>query len=802
MERYVYRHTISQFAIGFFILIQSMAIMCSIYECPTKISEHCKCEDEQNGILFRCTKNDTEISLKSGWRSTLTFNCTNVNDSELFKLMNFNENNQNVVVNVLKICSCPIPVITLIESRVIRHIKQTKLEIVMSDGNLLPDNFFNSQTILEHLDLRQNHLTTLPQHIFRNLNKLEKLNLNDNQLIALPVNIFKNQIELIELHLNENNLTTLPDNIFSELIKLKVLYLDENQLTTLPQNIFNNLNHLEDLDLSRNQLITLPSNIFNRLPHQQLELQLEGNPWLCDCDFLQMIRERAAKVDLDAIECPNEEPVKYKLNHPIISIISNKLGKRNYENSEYTNHTFCNIMPASNLTQICPSECNCFIFKEETAIYFDCSNSGLQSVPAGLGNDIQLLPQLQYIELNFENNELESLPYSTMQGFELITKMLVKNNSIEFIDSDNLPENLTEIDLSENKMKYLNTAVIQRFSNMKMLEKLFLSENSWLCDCDFLAVMRQIYNLVDYGEIKCADGEHVHHKLNRSIISIIANKPGALIYNTTEYNDSTICPILPTNRLFNMCSYGCNCLIMRNKTIIVFDCSNSDLESVPWKLGYQLQEELPSLQEIHLNFENNRIETLPFSTMKGFKLITKLIAKNNSIKSIQLTNLPPSLKTIDLRGNRLEYLGFKVAKHLTDMSTLRRIDLNDNPWGCDETFFEFIRFNMEKVDYNTIVCPNQEPLFRRSDRFTFWITNITQKMEKPNWIISSEIIRKIDHTEYLGRLCPFDCNCFIQEMNTTILFDCSSSNYTNIFSHFESGKEVWPSLKLFTLALR
>lgn len=801
MKHYVFHHKTSQFAVGLFILIQSTAIMCSIYECPKFFSEYCTCEDKQNTIFFRCTKNDTEISLKSGWRSTLTINCTNANDSELFKLMNFNENDQNIVVNLVKINSCPISVITSIESRIIRNIKQASLEIVMTDGNLLPDNFFSSQTALEHLDLRQNQLTTLPQHIFQNLTKLKILNLNDNQLISLPINIFKNQTELIELHLNENNLTTLKENVFSELTKLKELYLDENQLTTLPENIFINLIHLEELDLSLNNLITLPPNIFNGLPHQQLKLQLAGNPWLCDCDFLQMIRERATKVDLNEIECSGDDPMRFKIDRPIISMISNKSGEWNYDNPEYTNNTICNVMPTSNLTRICPAGCDCLILNEETAIYIDCSNSGLKSLPDGLGNDIQLLPKLKYIDLNFENNELESLPYSTMQGFELITKISAKNNSIKFIDIDNLPENLTEIDLRYNNMEYLSTTVIQNISDMKMLKKLSLNGNPWLCDCDFLDIVRQNKSLVDYDEIKCAYGELVRHKLEHPIISVIKSKSDALISNTMEYNNSTICGIHPTNRLFEMCSTGCNCLILNNKTTIVFDCSNSDLESVPWRLGNRLLEEIPSLQEIHLNFENNRIETLPFSTMKGFKLVTKLIAKKNAIKSIHVLNLPPSLTTIDLRGNKLEYLSSAVSERLTNMSTLKRIDLNGNPWACDVTFLEFIRSNMEKVDYNTIICPHQEPLFRRNDHFTFWITNIVQNMKKPKWIISNEIVRKVDHTEYLGQLCPSDCNCFIQEMNTTLQYDCLENNYTNILLHFVSGKGVWPSLNLLKITI-
>lgn len=167
--------------------------------------------------------------------------------------------------------------------------------------------------------------------------------------------------------------------------------------------------------------------------------------------------------------------------------------------------------------------------------------------------------------------------------------------------------------------------------------------------------------------------------------------------------------------------------------------------------------------------------------MRGFELITKILAKNNSIKSINVENLTE----IDLSGNRLELSSSDVIKKFGEMKMLRKLMLGGNPWICDDPFFDFIRFNMYKVDYESIFCNDGEPLYLKHNRLIFWITNDARAGMRANECMKKNaIVRNISHSEALGVICPSKFNCIVMNMNATIIYDCPVNAYTNILSHF------------------
>lgn len=177
-----------------------------------------------------------------------------------------------------------------------------------------------------------------------------------------------------------------------------------------------------------------------------------------------------------------------------------------------------------------------------------------------------------------------------------------------------------------------------------------------------------------------------------------------------------------------------------------------------------------AIAEIELNLDNNDIASLPNSAMRGFELITIISAKNNSIKSISVHNLPVKLKELDLSGNQLESLTTPVIQQLSSMKMLKRLVLGGNSWTCDDQFFDFIRFNKEKVDYEQILCNDEEPLFQKHNRLTFWITNETRSGVRPPYTDSDAIIRKLSHAEDLDKFCHPECDCVVEELNTTVKF--------------------------------
>lgn len=239
---------------------------------------------------------------------------------------------------------------------------------------------------------------------------------------------------------------------------------------------------------------------------------------------------------------------------------------------------------------------------------------------------------------------------------------------------------------------------------------------------------------------------------------------------------------------------------MNNSTTFEFNCSNKNLTSVPSGLGKELQQ-MPPLQQIVLNFDNNDISSLPDSTMPKFELIKKITAKNNSIKSIDVDNLPPNLMEIDISDNKLESLSTTVIDKV--YSEVKFV-LAGNPWTCDDAFFDFVRLNREKVDFENIVCNDGELFYLKHDRLAFWITDVSVDVIRPEWRNSNEVIRKLPHeAKYDGRgkICPPECNCLITQKNTKILYKCSAYSFSRILNHFHAGESYWPLIKHRQLVL-
>lgn len=156
----------------------------------------------------------------------------------------------------------------------------------------LPNGIFDSLRSLKTLALIRTNLTTLPENIFQNQINLRLLELSDNRLKTIPEFAFDTLTNLQWLNLSFNSLTTLPEGILKRQNNLTEIYLDHNELTALPGHIFNSSTFkLNTFALNHNQLTTLPKTIFNGFNGTDPKLLLNRivyNPWLCDCDFMEI----------------------------------------------------------------------------------------------------------------------------------------------------------------------------------------------------------------------------------------------------------------------------------------------------------------------------------------------------------------------------------------------------------------------------------------------------------------------------------------------------------------------------------
>lgn len=171
------------------------------------------------------------------------------------------------------------------------------LQHLVLQGNrlrALEPAWFQHLPQLRWLDLAANALEEVPPEVFRPLRSLRSLDLSRNRLATLAPGTLAGLRALERLDLEGNRLGTLPPAAFAPAPALRFLFLQDNELRALPAGIFMPLRHLRVLDLAHNRLraLELPP----RPPGPVLDLDISGNPWVCECPLLALLRQAAPRL--------------------------------------------------------------------------------------------------------------------------------------------------------------------------------------------------------------------------------------------------------------------------------------------------------------------------------------------------------------------------------------------------------------------------------------------------------------------------------------------------------------------------
>lgn len=415
--------------------------------------------------------------------------------------------------------------------------------------NLTADIFEESPNI-QTIDLQSNLLTTLPDIIFSSQIELKTVNLSRNRLIELPNNLFKNSNRLEVIDLSHNNLTTIPNSLFSGLKNLYKVDLSHNQLLEFDADAFViqelhrnkyttakwdvrldlSYNHISAVDifqfirfffdysyrvdLSNNQItkITGEEVIYSTFiehafpkPYNKWTWIFDKNPIICDCGimyFLKLIHStnptvrKNLNIELGNLRCAGPSP----LNNSLVSDL--ELGD-----------LVCPFdFHFGNLSEVsCPMNCICWWRAADETGIFDCSNAGLTEVPV-LPSYKDGIRWLKF-ELNLENNWIKNLPKTKQTtGYEQVVKINMRNNSLQNISDENVPPNVTAIDISMNQLKTIDVKLLERFNEKDLYFK--LAGNPFVCECDtdFMKYLRWYKTKVDYQNITCEDGDLIQFK--------------------------------------------------------------------------------------------------------------------------------------------------------------------------------------------------------------------------------------------------------------------------------------------------
>jgi len=391
---------------------------------------------------------------------------------------------------------------------------------------------------LTSLNLNDNKLSELPDNCFTKLTKLVKLSISRNAIIRLQDGIFDGLMSLVKLDLSYNHIYFIGLRVFSnssDLTSLRSLSLEANRLTSLEPwwyyrcivgnetsgvgiSLKHNLiskftNKLKfvfhcgmkrpygHIDLSHNRIIHLMDiingwnlggkyiytkfvcliNLYGS--HPFMTMNLYGTTFDCDCTDFAIYRTLKLfprdKV-LQSIRCNNFYD-QYEQPMNVLSIPLNQF--------------------VCNLSDRCPSDCQCVYRPENHTLHVYCSAANLSSLPY----DLPPIPKrLVKYKLDFSNNKqlrhLEYRPYFA-------------NTSILDVSNCRLAEITVTVlkELSRFSVVNFRGNMLQSFpreaETVNISARLLIGNNPWRCSCDNSWMIGWFQSLSDQisdaGDINC-----------------------------------------------------------------------------------------------------------------------------------------------------------------------------------------------------------------------------------------------------------------------------------------------------------
>lgn len=342
-------------------------------------------------------------------------------------------------------------------------------------------------TGLQVLHLQNNFLD------FRNIE-------DDLEMDVEKISPFQNLIKLQVLNMRNNSIKTFLHDWHTVNVALTELDLSHNQIEMINfGSIFNIWIDNIRINVSHNQITKMFTSkhiAFN--PNQSNVIWiLNHNPLRCDCVVIHFAMQLRKQINglqnattifiTDELKCLEPERfVNQQLQNVPLAQLTCPLDKKNVSAKK------------------CPTKCECFVRTIDHTAIFNCSNAHLTKIPAL--PDIQSLG-LQHYELHIENNNISTLSMANTTGYKSVNRIYAKNNTLEIILPEHLPNDLYDLDLSANKLKRINPDVLLKLSHMQNLQNVSFSWNPWICDCVAYQLMNFIQThftkIVGINEITC-----------------------------------------------------------------------------------------------------------------------------------------------------------------------------------------------------------------------------------------------------------------------------------------------------------
>ncbi|KAM3933537.1 SLIT and NTRK-like protein 6 [Leptodactylus fuscus] len=361
-------------------------------------------------------------------------------------------------------------------------------------------NEFSDFSHLISLHVGFNSIVEIEPGAFNDLRILKKLHINHNSLEILRENTFLGLENLEFLQADNNFITTIEANTFSKLNRLKVLILNDNAIHFLPANIFRFV-PLTHLDLRGNHLQNLPYVGFLEHIGRIIELQLEDNRWVCNCDLLQLkiwlenmprqstigdvvcfspsdlkgVVLRKLKKEMFCVTTPSSDLEEPSVPLSLLGTASINDGRLPTKVTSLqknpTKETFIVTKATTILPSIyCPIPCHCSIYSISGTL-IHCQERNIESM-----SDLEP-PPLNPRKLILAGNIIHRIYKSDFTEYGTLEMLHLGNNQIEMIQEESF-QNLTKLQklyLNGNNLRKLNSGT---FTGLLSTEYLYLEYNA------------------------------------------------------------------------------------------------------------------------------------------------------------------------------------------------------------------------------------------------------------------------------------------------------------------------------------
>ncbi|XP_062126015.1 protein toll-like [Drosophila sulfurigaster albostrigata] len=152
----------------------------------------------------------------------------------------------------------------------------------------------------------------------------------------------------------------------------------------------------------------------------------------------------------------------------------------------------------------CPNDCKCTLDREDMRFKIECNTSEYhQEIPE------LPIPIIGNTSLYFNNANLTKLPTSNLYGYSQVKELYLANNQLSHLAIDQLPENLTYLDIRNNSLQSIDKSVLEFLAYRSRVIQILLSGNPWICHCEnehlIIFVQDPANKIVDRKNILCGD---------------------------------------------------------------------------------------------------------------------------------------------------------------------------------------------------------------------------------------------------------------------------------------------------------